>query len=142
MDPIVITSNWGWALYDSLLTFDQQGNVIGQAAENHSLSPDGLTWTFNIRMGIKFHNGDPLTAADVVFSLPHFGSKESTNPCPGPPADAGGTESSDLRGRSDCSARRLLNAMIHGLMQVRSNWSPLSRSGCRAAASPGPTSRQ
>ncbi|MBV9601479.1 MAG: ABC transporter substrate-binding protein [Chloroflexi bacterium] len=80
MDPIVITSNWGWALYDSLLTFDQQGNVLGQAAENYSLSPDGLTWTFNIRKGITFHNGDPLTAADVVFSLQHFGSKDSTNP--------------------------------------------------------------
>ena len=80
MDPIVITSQWGWALYDSLLTFDQQGNVVGDAAENYSLSADGLTWTFNIRKGVKFHNGDPMTAADVVFSLQHFGSKESTNP--------------------------------------------------------------
>lgn len=80
MDPIVIASQWGWALYDSLLTFDQQGNVVGNAAESYSLSPDGLTWTFNVRKGVKFHNGDPLTAADVVFSLQHFGSKESTNP--------------------------------------------------------------
>jgi peptide/nickel transport system substrate-binding protein len=80
MDPIVIATQWGWALYDSLVTFDQQGNVIGNVAENYNLSPDGLTWTFNIRKGIKFHNGDPLTSADVVFSLQHFGSKESTNP--------------------------------------------------------------
>jgi peptide/nickel transport system substrate-binding protein len=63
-----------------LLTFDPQGNVVGNVAEKYDLSPDGLTWTFNIRKGIKFHNGDPLTAADVVFSLQRFGSKESTNP--------------------------------------------------------------
>ena len=63
-----------------LLQFDAQGNVVGNVAEKYDLSPEGLTWTFNIRKGIKFHNGDPLTAADVVFSLQRFGSKESTNP--------------------------------------------------------------
>jgi len=80
MDPILLESTWGWAMYDSLLTFDQQGNVVGNLAENYSLSPDGLTWTFTIRQGVKFHNGDPLTSADVVFSLQRFGSKDSTNP--------------------------------------------------------------
>jgi peptide/nickel transport system substrate-binding protein len=79
-DPINLESVWGFALYDSLLTFDPQGNVVGNLAENYSLSDDGLTWTFKIRQGVKFHNGDPLTAADVVFSLQRFGSKESTNP--------------------------------------------------------------
>src|SRR5437870_1058169 len=80
MDPINIASQWGWAMYDELLTFDPQGNVIGSVAEKYDLSQDGLTWTFNIRKGIKFHSGDPLTSADVVFSLQRFGSKESTNP--------------------------------------------------------------
>jgi peptide/nickel transport system substrate-binding protein len=80
MDPINIESFWGWAMYDSLLTFDPQGNVVGNVAESYDLSPDGLTWTFKIRNGIKFHNGDPLTSADVVFSLQRFGSKDSTNP--------------------------------------------------------------
>jgi peptide/nickel transport system substrate-binding protein len=80
MDPINIESLWGWAMYDSLLTFDPQGNVVGNVAESYDLSPDGLTWTFKIRKGIKFHNGDPLTSADVVFTLQRFGSKESTNP--------------------------------------------------------------
>jgi peptide/nickel transport system substrate-binding protein len=80
MDPIMLESPWGWAMYDSLLTFDQQGNVVGNLAEKYSLSSDGMTWTFNIRQGVKFHNGDPLTSADVVFSLQRFGSKDSTNP--------------------------------------------------------------
>jgi ABC-type transport system substrate-binding protein len=80
VDPINIATTWGWAMYDTLVTYDAQGNVVGNVAESYDLSKDGLTWTFKIRKGIKFHNGDPLTAADVVFSLQRFGSKESTNP--------------------------------------------------------------
>ena len=38
MDPIVIDSMWGWTMYDSLLTFDPQGNVIGHVAESYDLS--------------------------------------------------------------------------------------------------------
>jgi peptide/nickel transport system substrate-binding protein len=80
MDPINIATAWGWAMYDTLLTFGPQGDVVGNVAESYDLSKDGLTWTFKIHKGIKFHNGDPLTSADVVFSLQRFGSKESTNP--------------------------------------------------------------
>src|SRR5579864_763169 len=80
VDPIVVGSVWTGTLFDLLVVFDAQGNVNGNVAEKYSLSPDGLTWTFNIRKGVTFHNGDPLTADDVVFSLQHFGSKDSTNP--------------------------------------------------------------
>jgi peptide/nickel transport system substrate-binding protein len=80
MDLVVVGGNWPYTMYDSLLTYDQQGNVVGNIAEKYNLSDDGLTWTFNIRKDVKFHNGDPMTAADVVWSIQHFGSKESTNP--------------------------------------------------------------
>jgi peptide/nickel transport system substrate-binding protein len=80
MDPIFWESFWGWAMYDPLLTFDAKGNAIGSVAESYTLSPDGKTWTFKIRKGMKFHNGDPVTSADVAFSVVRFSSKESTNP--------------------------------------------------------------
>jgi peptide/nickel transport system substrate-binding protein len=79
-DPIFWESFWGWAMYDPLLTFDPKGNAIGSVAESWKLSPDGKTWTFKIRKGMKFHNGDPVTSADVAFSVVRFSSKESTNP--------------------------------------------------------------
>lgn len=79
-DPIFFESFWGWAMYDPLLMFDPKGNVIGSVAESWKLSPDGKTWTFKIRKGQKFHNGDPLTSADVAFTVVRFSSKESTNP--------------------------------------------------------------
>jgi peptide/nickel transport system substrate-binding protein len=67
-------------MYDPLLTWDSKGNFIGKVADSWSISPDGNTWTFKIHKGIKFWNGDPLTAADVKFSVDRFGGKDSTNP--------------------------------------------------------------
>src|SRR4030042_4908487 len=79
-DPIFWESFWGWAMYDPLLMFDPKGNVVGSVAESWKLSPDGKTWTFKIRKGQKFHNGDQLTSADVAFTVVRFSSKDSTNP--------------------------------------------------------------
>ena len=79
-DPIFYESFWGWSMYDSLITWNEKGTYIGMVAESWTISPDGNTWTFKIKKGLKFHNGDPLTAADVKFSVDRFGSDESTNP--------------------------------------------------------------
>jgi peptide/nickel transport system substrate-binding protein len=80
-DPVYYESFIGWSIYDSLLTYDEEGNIIPDVAESYEISPDGLTWTFHIRKDIKFHNGDPLTAADVKFSVDRFGDMSlSTNP--------------------------------------------------------------
>ena len=38
-------------------------------AENFTVSDDGLTYTFKLRDGVKFHNGRPVTASDVKYSL-------------------------------------------------------------------------
>ncbi len=40
----------------------------GDLAETWEVSPDGLEWTFKLRKGVTFHNGDPFTADDVVFT--------------------------------------------------------------------------
>ena len=57
-------------MYDSLVGFDiEKGGLGPGVAESWSLSDDGLTWTFKIRAGQRWHNGDPLTAHDVKFSL-------------------------------------------------------------------------
>ena len=57
-------------MYDSLVGFDlKKGGVGPGVAERWELSSDGLAWTFYLRPGQTFHNGDKLTAADVKFSL-------------------------------------------------------------------------
>ena len=54
-------------LYSTLLQIDPHNypKVIGDVASEWKISPDGLTYTFKIRQDIKFHDGSPLTAADV-----------------------------------------------------------------------------
>jgi peptide/nickel transport system substrate-binding protein len=57
-------------MYDSLVGFNlEKGGVGPGVAERWEMTPDGLTWTFFIRPGQTFHNGDKLTAHDVKFSL-------------------------------------------------------------------------
>ena len=40
----------------------------GDLAADWSVSDDGLEWTFNLREGVTWHNGDPFTADDVVYT--------------------------------------------------------------------------
>ncbi len=57
-------------LYSLLLQFDPQdfSKIIGDVATEWKMAPDGRTYTFKIRQGIRFHDGSPLTAADVKAS--------------------------------------------------------------------------
>src|SRR2546427_679914 len=54
-------------LYSTMIQIDPLSypKIIGDAASEWTISPDGLTYTFKIRPGIKFHDGSPLTAIDV-----------------------------------------------------------------------------
>ena len=58
----------GANVYDKLINIDISKNneLIPDLAESWSVSPDNLTYTFKLRPGVKFHSGNPLTAADVV----------------------------------------------------------------------------
>jgi len=56
-------------MYDTLVFPDHDGNIKPWLATDWKASEDGLTWTFQLRQGVKFHNGDELTAEDVVFSM-------------------------------------------------------------------------
>ena len=56
-------------VYQGLVDFDRDLKIKPVLAESWTTSADGKQWTFKLRKGVKFHNGRPLTAADVKFSL-------------------------------------------------------------------------
>lgn len=55
-------------IYEPLYWINDEGEEIPMLATEYSISEDGLTWTFQLREGVTFQNGDPLTAQDVVYS--------------------------------------------------------------------------
>lgn len=59
-------------VYEGLLKPDSQGNNIPAVAESYTVSEDLMTYTFKLRDGIKFHNGNNVTADDVKYSIDKF----------------------------------------------------------------------
>ena len=56
-------------LFNGLTKKNEKFEPVGDLAESFESSPDYKTWTFKLRQGVKFHNGRPLTAADVKYTF-------------------------------------------------------------------------
>lgn len=72
-DPILTTAfmsrNHGYMIYDTLFGVNDKMEVQPQMVEKYEVSGDKLTYTFTLRDGLKFHDGAPVTTADVIASL-------------------------------------------------------------------------
>lgn len=58
-----------WMMYDTLIATDHEGNYSPCLATEWSKSDDGLTWTFKLREGVKFQNGEDFDSADVAATF-------------------------------------------------------------------------
>lgn len=56
-------------IYETLIRIDENGDVVPWLAKDWTVSEDGLTYSFTIQEGVKFHNGEELKASDVAYSL-------------------------------------------------------------------------
>jgi oligopeptide transport system substrate-binding protein len=56
-------------LFIGLVTLDPQEHVVPGVAERWEIAPDGMTWTFHLRPDAKWSTGEPVTAADFVYSF-------------------------------------------------------------------------
>jgi len=61
-------------VYETLIFFDEEktNQFVPHLATSWSISADGLNYTFTIRQGVKFHNGETLTTEDVEYSFERF----------------------------------------------------------------------
>lgn len=73
LDPALSTDIYSVTIiqqiYDGLVQFDKNLNVVPALAKSWKISPDGLNYIFYLREGVKFHNGREVTADDFVYSF-------------------------------------------------------------------------
>jgi len=73
MNPMVRTSSTDKSIrdlvFESLVGIDLKGNIQPNLAESWEISRDGKLYTFNLRKGVKFHNGQEMTAEDAKFAM-------------------------------------------------------------------------
>lgn len=73
LDPYQITAAGTrevlFNVFEGLVKPDTDGNFVDAVACGHNVSEDGLTYTFTLREGVKFHNGETVTTDDVLYSF-------------------------------------------------------------------------
>ena len=83
LDPATFEDTYmqtvGLALRNCLTEVDNNDELVGELAESWEASPDAKIWHFHLRKGIEFHNGKTLTSGDVVASLLHHLTEDSTS---------------------------------------------------------------
>jgi peptide/nickel transport system substrate-binding protein len=81
LDPIwttaFVTRNHGYMIYDTLFGTDAEGRIKPQMVDSWTVSKDALTWTFRLREGLEFHDGAPVTSADVGASIKRWASRDT-----------------------------------------------------------------
>ncbi|WP_236628282.1 ABC transporter substrate-binding protein, partial [Sulfitobacter sp. HI0129] len=66
-------------VFEGLTRFASDGSIVPGLAESWEISDDGLTYTFKLREGVKFHDGTTMDAEDVKFSLDRINAEDSAN---------------------------------------------------------------
>ena len=81
LDPHFTTSfttrDLGYLIYDTLFAVDDTFQPKPQMVDTYTVSPDKLTYVFVLRPGLKWHDGQPVTAADCVASIRRWASRDS-----------------------------------------------------------------
>ena len=80
LDPVwttaVVTRNHAFLVYDQLCAQDSRGEIRPQMAEAWSVDQGGLTWTFTLRDGLRFHDGERVLAKDCVASIRRWSRRD------------------------------------------------------------------
>ena len=67
-------------VYEGLVKYDSEGNLNPALASGYDISEDGLTYTFTLRENVLFHDGTPVTAADVIYSINRCAGADGEDP--------------------------------------------------------------
>jgi len=80
LDPVwttaYLTRNHAYLVYDTLFGTDEQFRIRPQMVERTTVSPDGMKYTFTLRDGLRWHDGQPVVSEDCVESLKRWGKRD------------------------------------------------------------------
>jgi len=80
LDPIwttaYITRDHGYMIWDTLFATDANFRIKPQMVDKYTTSRDGMKWSFTLRDGLRFHDGQPVTAEDCVASIVRWSKKD------------------------------------------------------------------
>ncbi|HEY4200580.1 MAG TPA: ABC transporter substrate-binding protein [Devosiaceae bacterium] len=65
----------GGEIFNTLIKLDDKLNLVPSLAKSWEISPDGLTYTFHLQEGVKWHDGQPFTSADVKYTFQELSGK-------------------------------------------------------------------
>ena len=71
-----VTRNHGFMVFDTLYGLNLAGEAVPEMVDGHTVSADGLTWTLKLRDGLRFHDGEPVRAADCVASIKRWARRD------------------------------------------------------------------
>lgn len=74
--PSTAEINFCANIFDTLVVVDENGEIQPSLAESWTPSEDGLSYTFKLKEGVQFHNGEELKASDVVYTVNRFIEEE------------------------------------------------------------------
>ncbi|HEV2431812.1 MAG TPA: ABC transporter substrate-binding protein, partial [Burkholderiales bacterium] len=81
LDPIWTTQymarNHGYMVYDTLFGTDEKSRIQPQMVDKWTVSKDQKEWSFTLRAGLEFHDGQPVTGEDVIASLQRWGKRDA-----------------------------------------------------------------
>ncbi len=80
---VTTTDDLTMQITESLVAMRNDGTIAPMLADSWTISPDGKSYTFKLRHGVTFHNGDPMTSADVKWSIEHVLDPKSALMCRG-----------------------------------------------------------
>src|SRR5579872_977422 len=81
LDPVVTTANitryHAFMIWDQLYGIDSALRPQPQMVEGHTVEEDGKRWTFRLRDGLRFHDGEPVRGRDCVASIRRWAARDS-----------------------------------------------------------------
>src|SRR5690606_26139913 len=72
-----IARDHGYMIYDTLLSTDAQNKIQPQMVDKWTVSEDGKVYEFDLRQGLKWHDGQAVTAEDCIASIKRWSEKDA-----------------------------------------------------------------